>query len=157
MCRFFGASVNTCIIILANSVLGGNTFLAANFRDSTDIPRLSDAFQKCAFPMNNCDLSSDGWALTSPAALKLLRKLENIGVPLGEYVDEGFHMGVKTGCNDAFIIDESVRQRLIAEDAKSDELIKPVLRGRKLKKWRTDIVTGGLSDFRQRRGIDIEQ
>ena len=136
----FGASVNTCIVVLANSALGENTFLAATFRYSTDIPRLSDAFQKCAFPMNDCDLSSDGWALTSPEALKLLRKLENVGVPLGEYVDEGFHMGVKTGCNDAFIIDESVRQRLIAQDVKSYELIKPVLRGRKLSRWKTSSV-----------------
>ena len=66
--------------------------------------------------------------------LRLLERLENIGTPLGEYVD-GFYRGVVTGCNDAFIISESMRQRLIAEDARSDELIRLVLRGRHLRKW----------------------
>ena len=41
-----------------------------------------------------------------------------------------------TGCNDAFIIDGSIRQRLITEDERSIELIKPVLRGRNLRKWK---------------------
>ena len=46
-------------------------------------------------------------------------------------------MGVKTGCNAAFIIDESVREQLIAEHMSSGELIKPVLRGRELSRWKT--------------------
>ena len=133
----FKAHVDTCIIVTENTSLGDESFFAASFRDKADIPRLSEAFQARSFLINNRDLSPDGWALTSPKALKLLRKLENIGIPLGEYVNEDFYMGVKTGCNDAFIIDESVRQQLIAEDAKSDELIKPVLRGRKLSRWKT--------------------
>ena len=136
----FGASVNTCIVLVENARPCGEIFLAATFRDSTNIPRLSDAFQECAFAMNTWDLSPDGWALTSSEALKLLRKLEDIGVPLGEYVDKGFYMGVKTGCNAAFIIDESVRQRLITEDISSSEIIKPVLRGRELSRWKTVLV-----------------
>ena len=62
-------------------------------------------------------------------------------------------MGVKTGCNNAFVISESIRQQLIGEDARSDELIKPVLRGRDLKKWKTQS-TGYYLIF-TRLGIDI--
>ena len=134
----FGASVDTCIVLVENTVSGGATFLAAIFRNKTDIPRLSEAFQERAFPMRTSDLSPDGWALTSPEALKLLEKLQQTGTPLGEYVDGDFHMGVKTGCNDAFIIGESARQQLITEDARSDELIKPLFRGRNLQKWKTE-------------------
>ena len=47
-------------------------------------------------------------------------------------------MGIKTGCNDAFVISESVRQQLITEDARSSELIKPVLRGENICKWATE-------------------
>jgi hypothetical protein len=38
--------------------------------------------------------------------------------------------GIKTGFNDAFFIDEDIRQKLIASDAKSSELIQPMVRGR---------------------------
>ena len=132
----FGASVNTCILLVENSNSDGGTFFTATFRDETDIFRLSDVFQELAFSMRVCDLAPDGWVLASSDALSLLEKLEVIGTPLGEYVDGRLYRGVITGCNDAFIIDGSIRQRLITEDERSIELIKPVLRGRNLRKWK---------------------
>jgi len=48
--------------------------------------------------------------------------------------------GIKTGFNDAFFIDEETRQKLIAADAKSAELIKPMVRGR-------DISAYGITGF----------
>ena len=133
--QVFKASVDTCIVLIENSILRAGTFFAAAFRDEADIHRLSDAFQERAFSMHVCNLSPDGWVLTSQDTINLLERLGNIGTPLGEYVD-GFYRGVVTGCNDAFIISEPIRQQLIAEDSKSDELIKPLLRGRNLRKWR---------------------
>ena len=44
--------------------------------------------------------------------------------------------GITTGLNDAFVIDGGIRARLIAEDPKSDEIIKPFLNGREVKRWR---------------------
>ena len=40
-----------------------------------------------------------------------------------------------TGLNEAFVIDEPTRERLIAEDPKSAELIKPFLAGRDIKRY----------------------
>ncbi len=40
------------------------------------------------------------------------------------------YRGILTGYNEAFYIDEETRQKLIAADAKSAELIKPMVRGR---------------------------
>jgi len=40
------------------------------------------------------------------------------------------YYGIKTGFNDAFIISQSVRDRLVEEDPKSEEILKPILRGR---------------------------
>ena len=48
-----------------------------------------------------------------------------------------------------------MRQQLIAEHPRSEELIKPVLRGRNLKKWKTES-TGYYLIF-TRQGIDIDQ
>ena len=132
----FGASVDTCILLVEKFLPREEAFLAATFRDKADIPRLSDAFHEQAISIHARDLSADGWALTSLEALRLLERLENTGTPLGRYVDGGFYIGVITGCNDAFVIGETVRQQLIVEDARNGELIKPVLRGKNLRKWK---------------------
>ena len=46
--------------------------------------------------------------------------------------------GIKTGCNDAFIIDSSRREMLIAQDGRSAEVIKPILRGRDIRRYRAE-------------------
>ncbi len=55
-------------------------------------------------------------------------------MPLGEYVEGKIYYGIKTGLNEAFVIDGATRERLIAEDGKSAELIKPFLAGRDMKR-----------------------
>ena len=151
----FKANVDTCIVLFENVVPNGEAFLAATFCDEADVPRLSEAFQERAFTMDACDLPPSGWALALLEPLRLLEKLRRIGTPLGEYVNGGFYRGVVTGYDDAFIIDKSVRRQLITADERSDELIRPMLRGRNLKKWKTER-TGYYLIF-TRRGIDIEQ
>ena len=128
--------MNTCIVLVEKSDPNRNNFSTATFRDEADILRLSDVFQECSFPIHARDLSPSEWTLTSSEVLRLLKRLENMGTSLGEYVDGRLYRGVITGCNNAFIIDGSIRQRLIAEDERSIELIKPVLRGRNLRKWK---------------------
>ena len=134
----FKAGVDTCIFLCESKAPDGETFFAATFRDKADIPRLPEAFRERAFLMNVCDLSPNGRTLTSSEMFRLLERLENVGTPLERCIDGGFYRGLTIGCNDAFIIDESVRQHLIFEHASSDELIKPSLRGRTLKKWKVE-------------------
>jgi len=43
-----------------------------------------------------------------------------------------------TGLNQAFVIDQATRDRLVAQDPRSAEIIKPWLRGRDVKRWRID-------------------
>ncbi|MEI0524604.1 TaqI-like C-terminal specificity domain-containing protein [Brachyspira murdochii] len=49
--------------------------------------------------------------------------------------DIKINYGIKTGYNEAFIIDEETKDRLIKEDKKSADLIKPVLRGKDINKY----------------------
>ncbi len=132
----FEASVATCIVLVENADPNGTVFSTAVFRDQENILRLSDAFQEHSFSMHAHDLSPNGWTLASSEVLRLLDRLESIGTPLGEYITGGLYRGVTTGCNEAFIIDADTREYLIDEDAGSNELIKPVLRGRHLRKWK---------------------
>lgn len=83
-------------------------------------------------------LRPDGWQLSDTQTLELMEKLRTSGVPLGDYVGGRFFMGVKTGLNNAFVIDQATRDKLIAEDPRSAEIIKPWLRGRDVRRWAVD-------------------
>ncbi|CAN5171152.1 hypothetical protein BH24GEM2_BH24GEM2_05960 [soil metagenome] len=58
-----------------------------------------------------------------------------MGIPLAEVVEGKLYYGIKTGLNEAFIIDRRPRDRLVASDTASAEIIKPVLRGEDLRPW----------------------
>ncbi|WP_085930901.1 TaqI-like C-terminal specificity domain-containing protein [Dysgonomonas gadei] len=62
-------------------------------------------------------------------------KVEAIGVPLKDWRDIQINYGVKTGFNEAFVIDGQKREELIKEDPKSAEIIRPILRGRDIKRY----------------------
>jgi len=80
-------------------------------------------------------LSDEGWTLTDSNAQKLLLKLKSQGVPLSEYVNGKIFYGIKTGYNEAFVIDQETKDKLIAEDPRSAEVIKPFLAGRDIKRY----------------------
>ena len=99
------------------------------------------------------ELDDNGWSLANRGAQKVLDKLSKVGVPLEQYVDGKIYYGIKTGFNDAFVIDEETKNRLIAEDPKSAEVIKPFLAGRDIKRY-ASLDTKNYLIF-TRRGIDI--
>ena len=80
-------------------------------------------------------LKKDGWVLEDPALVRLFERLMNQGTPLGEFVKERVYAGVKTGLNEAFVIDQDKRDELIEEDSRSAEIIHPWLRGRDIRRW----------------------
>jgi type I restriction-modification system DNA methylase subunit len=78
------------------------------------------------------------WTLTDATSVNRLRKMEAVGIPLGEYVNGQIYYGVKTGFNKAFVIDGAKRAELIAQDPKSAEIIKPLTVGDDVRKWRVN-------------------
>ena len=95
-------------------------------------------FKKQAFSQQVSQLSEKGWTLQRPDTLTLLEKIQGTGNTLSEYVAGRLYRGIVTGCNDAFVINADTREWLIDEDGGSDELIKPLFRGRDISKWKTD-------------------
>ncbi len=98
-------------------------------------------------------LDVKGWTLSDVLVQKLMEKITNAGTPLGEYVNGAIYRGVLTGLNEAFVINEETKERLINEDAKSVEVIKPFLAGRDIKRYETPHADNYL--IFTRRGIDI--
>ena len=65
---------------------------------------------------------------------RIKTKIEAIGTPLKDW-DIQINYGIKTGFNDAFIINGEKKAELIAQDPKSAEIIRPILRGRDIKRY----------------------
>ncbi|MHA1544608.1 MAG: Eco57I restriction-modification methylase domain-containing protein, partial [Alphaproteobacteria bacterium] len=110
----------------------------ATIKDMADIENLGRSFPVKSFAMPQVELSMDCWQLERSHVLALLKKLKDKGTPLGEYVDGAIYYGIKTGRNEAFVIDKAKRDELIAADPKSAEVIKPWLRGEDIKRWRVE-------------------
>ena len=68
---------------------------------------------------------------------RIKEKIEKVGVPLKDW-DIQINYGIKTGCNEAFIIDKAKKDELIALSPNSVEIIRPILRGRDIKRYRYD-------------------
>ncbi|MEI6633447.1 MAG: TaqI-like C-terminal specificity domain-containing protein [Chlamydiota bacterium] len=103
-----------------------------------DIREFTDIFERDAFALAQRDLKPDGWRMENPVSLRLLERLRKAGTPLGEYVKGRFYYGIKTGLNEAFVVDRANRDRLIVEHSSSKEVLKPFLRGRDVKRWRCE-------------------
>jgi hypothetical protein len=77
------------------------------------------------------------WIISSPLELSIKKKIERLGTPLKEW-DVNIYRGILTGYNEAFIIDGAKKDELIAADPRSEEIIKPILRGRDIKRYKAE-------------------
>ncbi|MDI6799062.1 MAG: TaqI-like C-terminal specificity domain-containing protein [Actinomycetota bacterium] len=83
------------------------------------------------------NLDKGAWFIGSVAQQRLKEKIERLGRPLKDW-DVNINYGIKTGLNEAFIIDTATKERLCKEDPKSAEILKPILRGRDIKRYGYD-------------------
>ena len=117
------------------SASGGNQTRVYTFPISGDVSDFEASYKADSFKIAQTELTPNGWRLEQTDVLDLLAKLRSKGEPLGEYVNGRFYRGIITGFNEAFVIDRETKDRLIAEDSSSAEVIKPYLRGRDVKRW----------------------
>ena len=90
-----------------------------------------------------CNNSFEGdaaWVILSPIEQSIKQKIEAVGTPLKDW-DINIYRGVLTGCNEAFIISTEKRDEILAncqtedERKRTEELIRPILRGRDIKRY----------------------
>jgi hypothetical protein len=112
-------------------------------------------FDRDQFSLNQKHLKPSGWRLESSVGFGLLERIKKSGMPLSEYCRGRFYYGIKTGYNEAFVVDRVTHDRLIAEHPSSVEVLKPFLRGRDVKRWRCE--PQDLWLIFTRRGIDIKK
>jgi len=88
-----------------------------------------------AASMRTDGLGADAWELDADDVLTLRRKLADGGEPLGKCANVKVFRGIITGMTEAFVIDGEQRLALIAEDSRSEEVIRPFAQGTHLRPW----------------------
>ena len=115
---FKEASVDTCVIQIKKDYNEDNEIYVNN-----------------NYLMKQNRLKRTFFSFNSPEILDLREKILNQG-SLIKNLDIIINSGIKTGSNNAFIIDEYTKNKLVELDSKNKEIIKPILRGRDIHKWR---------------------
>ena len=131
----FGAQVDTSILLLKNSEFT-NTFNAVDLAKRSKDPdyrlkNMSDFIEQHKLLQTyNID---DPWAVLSVTEQNIKKKIEIAGTKLTDW-NVVINYGIKTGLNEAFIIDNETKNLLIENDPKSAEIIRPILRGQDIEK-----------------------
>ena len=136
---FESATVDTNILLFAKAVNEHKTLCAVTNKQNKDsVKNLSVFVQQSG---SECEFSnSDSWVILSPIEQSIKRKIESVGTPLKDW-DIQINYGIKTGYNDAFIINTEKRDEILSncqteeERTRTAELIRPILRGRDIKRY----------------------
>lgn len=118
---FEGATVDSNILIFKKNRVK-NSIFSLQIADTIPIEYEQEKLSKESFIFINQNEDS------------IKEKIERIGKPLKEW-DININRGITTGLNDAFIIDKETRDKLLEEDYKNSEIIKPLLRGKDIEKY----------------------
>ncbi len=158
----FTAIAYPCIIILTRSPARPvdsqpteNRFKALNWSLEWRIEDINPVFAANSFEMPQASLLKDGWRLERGSKRRLLDRIAKTGLRLDKYAKDRIYYGIKTGFNEAFVVNRATRDQLIDEHPSSAEILRPFLRGRDVKRWRTEYQDLWL--IFTRRGIDIKK
>lgn len=118
---------------LDNSSVGVNCFASTIKENLTKTnQKLEDYLTKNHLYLQN--FSGESWIIANQIEAKIKAKIEAVGVKLKDW-DIKINYGIKTGFNEAFIIDTKTKEELCLADPKSAEIIKPILRGRDISRY----------------------
>lgn len=133
---FDTATVDTNILLIkrAEKPMSSTKTLALNISKVKKINKIDD-FQLDWITIDN--LSEDTWSILNTQELAIKKQIEKVGKPLKDWEIE-IYRGVLTGLNEAFIINTETKNSLCLEDPKSAEILKPILRGKDIKKYKAD-------------------
>lgn len=146
---FESATVDTNILIVKNeqkkNELSG--IIVVNSEELKNLDKIRN------YPMPYVDVEK--WAILDNTEQTINHRINHKGKPLKDW-DIKINFGIKTGYNQAFIIDEATKNDLVKTDSKSIDIIKPVLRGREIDKYFTEWDGGYIISTFPALKIDIE-
>ncbi|MBI2848611.1 MAG: Eco57I restriction-modification methylase domain-containing protein [Chloroflexi bacterium] len=136
----FAAGTDPAILLVTKETPGADHELQASMiKVASEIERITYAVVARSNSRPQASLQVEGWTLENPAVLSLLAKLRRVGHPLKDVVAGRFYYGIKTGLNEAFVVDRATRDLLVAEHPSSADVLKPFVHGSDVKKWIVDL------------------
>jgi len=133
---FENATVDTNILLIQKAQ--NKNYLKALTLQKIEEKSIAEQVQQNSVLLEK--LNHDAWFIGSSAEQRLKEKIERIGNPLKDW-DVKIYRGVLTGLNEAFIITTEKRNEILAhckdeaERQRTEALIKPILRGRDIKRY----------------------
>ena len=131
---FNAAMVDTAIVRLAKKKPQDSFSSSVLSRSFSLQSSLSDFVHDNAVPFKRPADGSGSWVVMSPDRFRIKQAVESQGVPLEKW-QVAIYRGILTGYNAAFYITTAQRDAFIAEDARCEELIVPLLRGRDIQRF----------------------
>jgi hypothetical protein len=128
---FSGATVYPLILIAAK---GESTDGTVDFVEQSELPAVGSATWSVKMQLPRNDFGSGQWVFEEYSMSSLRKRILSQFPPLKEVYGE-VRRGVVTGLNEAFIIDQSTRKVLLANDSAIESLIKPYIGGRDIDRY----------------------
>src|SRR5450755_2198091 len=149
----FGEATTYPIIILSEMDQRNDALVEYALIKSLDFEDLDDVVESTVNRMPESAFRGSSWSLATSSIQIVLDKLRSNSVSLGEYIGDTIRRGIVTGFNEAFFINRAICDKLVAEDPKSAEVIKPFIVGEDVKRYTIDFEERYL--IFTRRGIDL--
>ena len=127
---FESATVDTNILLLQKGENRHQLKALTLGKDSSE--NMSDYIRQHAVAIDY--KIGETWTILSETEQSIKKKIEAVGTPLKDW-DISINYGIKTGLNEAFIISKEKRDELVEADPKSAEILRPILRGRDIKRY----------------------
>jgi len=132
---FESATVDTSIMTYKKSKEKDSNFIYCDvdekYKKGSELDKFID---EKSFDYLKSDLNIEGFSFLDKKELQIKKKIEKIGISL-KFWNISMNRGATTGFNEAFVIDGKVKDELISKDIKSADIIKPLLRGRDIKRY----------------------
>jgi hypothetical protein len=138
---FKDADVFPSIIVVRRpdkGIVPDTTRVCAIPREQLRVDDLSVQIKREGSEVDRGRLQTGAWSLEPEFVNRLLDKIRGRGIALTEYAGIKPLMGIKTGLNDAFLIDSITRKSIVESDPASQDVIRPYLRGQDIGRWFPD-------------------
>jgi hypothetical protein len=148
------ATTYPCVMVARKQVPSASHAVHAAVVGSLENLDLNEVMTESDRRVPQLQLETSGWSFEDESLRRLREKIQNAGVPLKQYCGSPLY-GIKTGLNEAFVIDAFTCERMVAQDPQSKEILRPFLEGKDLKPWRYE--WRGLWLIYAYHGVDINR
>src|SRR6185312_16142072 len=101
---------------------------------------IDEVVNTTSYEVESASLNSEVWSFSDQQTAQIVAKIGSRSVLLKDYCKNLICMGIKSGLTKAFVIDNTTRKEILKVDKNAEEIIKPFLNGRDVRRYHTEPV-----------------